>query len=246
VAIVPLRVRWTDPAGLASADAAGVVRCDDGCEYVIKDDSKHANTRHSEWFCSRLAEAVGIAVPAFQLIERPDGSIVFGSRWEGGVPNETWHQMIKNGALKFDDVKQVLANVFAFDNFVHNVDRHAGNYIIRAQRNGYALFAPDYSRAWYWGGFPLAALPLPACSTVTAARWVATDFGPYIDVASTKEILDKIESINAINASDFIKSHPPDWLTQPEKDAIIAWWSSVARKQRIDGIRQGIKDGTYL
>jgi hypothetical protein len=246
VALVPLRVRWTDPVGLASADAAGVVRCDDGCEYVIKDDSKHAKTRHSEWFCSRLADAVGIAVPPFQIIELPDGSIVFGSRWEGGVPSETWHQMIKNGALKFDDVKAVLANVFVFDNFIHNVDRHAGNYIIRPQRNGYALFAPDYSRAWYYGGFPLAALPLPACNTVNASRWIVANFAPYVDVASTKDTLDKIESISASNASDFIKSHPQDWLTQSEADAIVAWWSSPERQNRIDGIRKGIKDGTYL
>lgn len=244
--LVPLRIRWTDPAGLASADAVGVVRCDDGCEYVIKDDSKHANRRHSEWFCSRLAEAIGIAVPLFHVVEHADGSAFFGSRWEGGIPAEPWHQMIKNGALKFDDVKAVLANIFALDNFVHNIDRHVNNYIIRSQRNGYALLAPDYSRAWYYGGFPLASLPLPACNTVTASRWITANFGPYITVASTQEALDKIESIDTNDASDFITSHPQSWLTKPEADAVTAWWSSPARKQRIDGIRQGIKDGTYL
>jgi hypothetical protein len=246
VSLHPLRILWTDPNGLASADAAGVVRCDDGCDYVIKDDAKHAKTMHSEWFCSRLADAIGIAVPPYHLIERPGGSLVFGSRWEGGVANEQWHQMIQNGTLKFEDVKEVLANVFAFDNFIHNVDRHARNYLVRSQRNGFALLAPDYSRAWYNGGFPLAALPLPACNTINAERWITTTFGKYVDVASTRGMLDKIESICANDASDFIKSHPQSWLTQAEADAIVAWWSSAARTQRIDGIRQGIKDGKYL
>jgi hypothetical protein len=242
----PLRILWTDPVGLASADAAGVVRCDDGCDYVIKDDAKHAKTMHSEWFCSRLAEAVGIAIPPYQLVERADGSLVFGSRWEGGIPKEQWFQMIQNGILKFDDVKAVLANVFALDNFVHNVDRHCGNYLIRQQRNGYALFASDFSRAWYFGGFPPGVLPLPLCNTTTAQRWITATFGKYVDVATTQKTLDKIESISANDASDFIKSHPQSWLAQPETDAIVAWWSSSARKQRIDGIRQGIKDGKYL
>jgi hypothetical protein len=80
VSLHPLRILWSDPNRLASADAAGVVRCDDGCDYVIKDDTKHEKTMHSEWFCSRLADAIGIAVPPYQLIERPDGSLVFGSR----------------------------------------------------------------------------------------------------------------------------------------------------------------------
>jgi len=67
--LIPLRIRWADPVGLGSADAAGVVRCDDGCEYAVKDDSKHPRTMHSEWFCSRLAEIIGIAVPPFRVIE---------------------------------------------------------------------------------------------------------------------------------------------------------------------------------
>ncbi len=242
MSLTPLRIRWTDP----TADAVGVVRCDDGCEYAVKDDAKLPRTRHDEWFCSSLALAVGIAVPPFQIIERPDGSLVFGSRWEGGIPNERWHRMIKNGTLKFDDVKPVLANIFAFDNFIHNTDRHCGNYIIRQQRNGYALLAPDYARAWCYRGFPPAALPFATCGTVKAVRWLTATFGSYIDVASTQETLDKIELISVLEAAAMIDSHPRSWLTQPEADAILAWWSSPARKQRIDGIRQGIRDGTYL
>ena len=241
VTLIPLRVVWTDPVGLASADASGVVRCDDGCEYAVKDDSKHSKTMHSEWFCSRLAEAVGIAVPPFKICERMDGTLVFGSRWEGGVPNEQWYEMVQNGTLKFDDVKALLANVFAFDNFVHNVDRHGKNYIVRPQKNGYALFAHDYSRAWL-----RHALPLTGQNTVTAARWITANFGQYLNVASTEDTLDKIESIRDSDVSSIINGHPPSWITKLEADAIVTWWSSPARKQRLDGIRQGIKDGSYL
>ena len=244
--LIPIRIRWTDPVGLASADAVGVVHCDDGCDYAIKDDSRRPKTMHSEWFCSQLAETIGIAVPPFKVIQRSDGTLVFGSRWEGGVPNEQWYEMIANGTLRFEDVKDVLANVFAFDNFIHNGDRHCRNYIVRPQRNGHALLAPDYSRAWFSNGFPLPALPLVGQNTVNASRWITAKFGAYISTASTQDALDKLESVSDKHVSSIIKSHPQSWIAAPEADSIVAWWSSPARKQRLDGIRQGIKDGTYL
>ena len=102
--LIPLRVVWTDPVGLASADASGVVRCDDGCEYAVKDDSKHSKTMHSEWFCSRLAEAVGIAVPPFKICERMDGTLVFGSRWEGALPPARKAFLGQSFQLSFDRI----------------------------------------------------------------------------------------------------------------------------------------------
>jgi len=245
--LFPLRIRWTDPAGLGTADAVGVCRCDDGCEYALKDSSKHARTPHNEWFCSHLASTIGIAGPPCAIVERADGVLVFGSRWEGGVSKEPWHAMISNGTIVFDDVKGTLAKVFAYDNFVYNDDRHVGNFVMRSQKNGYALLTLDYSRSWLYHGFPPAALPFaPGKNTISASRWITATLGQYITEDSTRETLDRIEAVTEKDVLGIINQHPQSWLTEAERDQIASWWMSSARKERLYNLRKGIKDGTYL
>jgi hypothetical protein len=81
----PRKVIRVDPPGLASADCPAICGCDDSCDYAIKDTHTHPLVPHSEWFCTRLADLVGIAGPECQILEMPDGTLVFGSRWEGGT-----------------------------------------------------------------------------------------------------------------------------------------------------------------
>jgi hypothetical protein len=84
---IPVEVRYCIPLNV-SADCGQVCRCDDGCDYVIKDGktggSKPA-TPHSEWFCTQLAETIGIASPGCKIVKMADGTLAFGSRWEGGI-----------------------------------------------------------------------------------------------------------------------------------------------------------------
>jgi hypothetical protein len=85
---LPIKARWCVPANLGSADCGQTCRCDDGCDYVIKDGKSGGSvplTPHSEWFCTQLADLIGIASPQCKIIEMGDGSFTFGSRWEGGV-----------------------------------------------------------------------------------------------------------------------------------------------------------------
>ena len=155
--------------------------------------------------------------------------------------------MIIKGALSFDDVKPTLAKIFAFDNFVYNEDRHCKNFVVRSQRTGHALLALDYSRAWLYHGFPSHGLPFaPNQITMVASRWITATFGQYLTEASTKETLDRLEAVTDSHVSTIIENHPQTWITAAEKAAIVSWWASTARKNRIDNIRQGIKDGKYL
>jgi hypothetical protein len=92
--LAALRIEWRDPIGLGSQDSAGGCRCDDGVEYALKDGRHHPQTPHNEWFCTRLAESVGIACPPCAVVEDEDederGEFLFGSRWEGGVAPDKW------------------------------------------------------------------------------------------------------------------------------------------------------------
>jgi hypothetical protein len=133
-------------------------------------------TPHSEWFCTKLAQAVGIASAPCAVVKMLDGTTAFGSRWEGGVLNPSvaghWWEKVKSGEIPIDDIRGTLSRIYAFDNFVFNPDRHCGNFIVREQRNGFAVLANDYSRAWLCNGFPLPALPMTRHNTMEAQRWL--------------------------------------------------------------------------
>ena len=93
--LFPIEIKWCLPANLGTADCGQICRGVDGCDYAIKDGKTGGSapvTPHCEWFCTVLGERVGIAAPSCKVIRLPDGTLVFGSRWEGGVvkPNSTF------------------------------------------------------------------------------------------------------------------------------------------------------------
>jgi hypothetical protein len=245
--LVPPRIKWCDPAGLATADASGICRCDDGCDYVVKDGSKNPHIPHDEWFCTQLAELVGIPSPPCTVIERSDGGLVFGSRWEGGVAREPWWEMVRRGDIALGEVSASLSRIYAFDHFVHNEDRHLNNFLFREQRHGWAVLAFDYSRAWLCNGMPLPRLPFAVDKKTILARRVLCDaFGEYIDKTETDRTLQRLADVQEMHVLQAINSHPNAWLANAQKDEILNWWNSRARTDRIDQIRQGIHNGSFL
>jgi hypothetical protein len=145
---MPLEIRFCNPANLGSVDCGQVCRADDGCDYVVKDGETGGSvqaTPHSEWFCTQLATAIGIASAPCAILNMLDGTTAFGSRWEGGVLNPSiaghWWEKVKSGEIPLDDIRGTLSRIYAFDNFVFNPDRHCGNFIVREQRDGFAVLA---------------------------------------------------------------------------------------------------------
>lgn len=245
--LFPLRITWRDPRKLDGLDSPGSCRCDDSCDYAIKDESSHPRTPHNEWFCSELAHVVGIAGPSWAVIEEPSGNCVFGSRWEGGVAKDYWWEMAARGEILLDDIKPALSRILAFDHFVHNEDRHLKNYLARDQRTGWALLAMDYSRSSLFHDFPLPNLPFaPNDKTRLACRVLHNLFGPYIQLSDVNECLDRIAAITDMEIENIINRHPQNWLTAVEKQDILTWWSSTSRLDRLRGIRLGIGNGSYL
>lgn len=164
-----LRSIREEPAELGSADAGRICKCEDGSEYVIKDGvSKNSTPEvpHCEWFCSELGEAIQIAIPRHKIIRLLDGSHVFGSHIVGGLINPDkdhagyWFDLVRDGIIDFENATCVLSRIYAFDHFIHNVDRHKGNFLVHKQISGYSIYAMDYSRAWIRWGFPTPEIPM--------------------------------------------------------------------------------------
>jgi hypothetical protein len=255
---IPIKAKWCRPIDVSS-DCEMVCRCEDGCDYVIKEAKPGASTLpHSEWFCTALAEAIGIASPPCKIVEMPDSTFAFGSRWEGGVlvpqagatPGGNWWEKVKSGEIDLDSIKSTLSRIYAFDHFVHNKDRHRDNYIVRNQREaGFAVLANDYSRAWLICGFPLPALPMNENrdNTLIDKRYFARYWDTeYIDKDEACIALARIRNTTSKNIARIIDDHPDDWLTRAQREDILKWWDSQLRLDRIDIITRGIRDGSYL
>lgn len=247
---LPLRAIQVDPPKLGTADCAFIARCDDNLDYAIKDTHTNVLVPHSEWFCTQLAELLGIACPPPRVVQMPDGSLVFGSRWEGGViapkPAPQWWELVQQDQIKLDAIEPILTRLYAFDHFVHNIDRHAGNFLVRQQKSGHAILAFDFSRAWITHGFPLPPPPI-AGNTVTAQRQFSALWKKkYIDPKEAKKFLDGLKTVPVANVQKIIEQHPGAWIAEKTKGDLIKWWSSSDFVKRIESIVKGIDNGTYL
>lgn len=246
--LFPVEVEWVGPANLGTADCKKVCKGKDGCEYAVKDASEHPLIPHSEWFCTRLGEMVGIAAPPGVILRMPDGTFAFGSRWEGGVikPGTKWNDFV-SGNANIAEIAPILSRILAFDLFVNNRDRHARNFLFRQQPSGFALLAFDYSRSWITNGIPVPDLPMSEKeNTITFYRQISNLAGPILIKNECYEILESIARISAKDVENIVRQHPPEWLSEAEFDALHFWWLSTGRVARLEGIKKGIDDGSYL
>lgn len=253
---LPRKVISVDPPHLRSADCPAICRCDDGCDYAIKDGHTHPLVPHTEWFCTRLADLLGIPGPDCQVLEMPDGNLVFGSRWEGGViaggaPTPTWVAMVQSGAIPLPGLRIPLTRIYVYDLFMHNPDRHSGNFLVREQLRGHALLAFDYSRAWAVNAVPLPLQPFdqhhPNERTIKCQRQLQRLWGSnYIDVGEAIAFLERLKRVSKQQIAQIFDQHPRKWLPTKARQDIMRWWKSKEMIARIDGISAGIKDGTYL
>jgi len=245
--LLPVRIIDLQPSHLGTADCHSIGIAEDGIAYAIKRVRDGQHIPASEWICSSLAQACGIAVPPFELVELPGNEQAFGSRWEGGILNPQQTLSIWQGNPPMADLPKRLAAVFAFDLFVHNVDRHRNNFLFRSgpqPTSPPVLLAPDYSRALLCHGWPLPDPPPPVGSNTIKTRTVsASIFGG--DKRSALIVLDQLKSLND-NVIQNICNSLPSSLLQPDlRDGVHQWWTNQ-RTQRLDQIRGGFDNGQYI
>jgi hypothetical protein len=246
IQVVALEV---DPVGLGSEDGAYVCYCDDGAEYVLKDQSIIPLLPHIEWFCYRLCEYVGVAHPAYRTVLDFNNNVVFGSRWEASAPfSKSCRELIKDGTIPRPEASKCLSRIFAMDCFLYNEDRNGRNYILRQQHSTWLLMPIDYSRSWMVHGWPVPLPPFMIIQKTLQARRTLNKMLGYDIFSSTNAIgvLKRLHDVTANHIEAIISSHPDEWLDKRQKDVIVQWWASPARTARIENVIQGITDGSYL
>jgi hypothetical protein len=247
VAVFPVRIKWRDPIGLGGANNCGSCRGDDGHDYVLKDSRVHPLTPHNEWFCTKLAEEIGVACPPCAIIHEDDGNEIFGSRWEGGVTNEDCCDLIGKGGIPADSAFASLSRILAFDHFIYNKDRSTANYIVRNSKSRHVIMAIDFDDAWLRNGFPLPDAPFHRdANTRYYVGYLKQRIGEYVMMHEVNSILDRLSQVSVGTVGGIIASQPDNWLSTDLRKEVLSWWASQAMFDRIEAIRRGIGDGTFL
>lgn len=109
------------------------------------------------------------------------------------------------------------------------------------------MLAYDYGHAWTYHGFPLPALPMhEEEQTVFVQRYLSTHLGQYVNEAAVAPVLDAIARVTVDNIERILDEQPAHWLPNATRDAILYWWNSDDRLARVNAIRTGLVDGTFL
>jgi hypothetical protein len=237
------------PKTLPSADSLGEAEADDGHRYYIKGDINGVPIRASEWISTHLAEEVQLAAPAPAVIERLDGSTVFGSRRIASVADAavTTHYLqtpsASNQNPPVPGLSRVLSSIYALDMFIHNEDRHLGNYLSVDDNGVRRMYAFDFSRALFWR-WPWTGFVPNSQNTRTCGALLRANHG--FDTVAAQSTLDRIGQLAPSVVESFINRMPPDWLQPSVRVQFLSWWSSTARTTRLDDLRKGFSDGTLL
>jgi hypothetical protein len=216
--------RTKPPPSTADADFIGIDELSTH-RWLCKGQGRNTMVPASEWICSHLALACGLPVPPFAVVELQSqpGVPYFGSQWQGGALEFlNAHGRISNS--------QIFEQTHAVDLFVHNTDRHCGNYLYLELAGEIVARVIDFSRAWTVMGWPLPPLPMPACNTTTELPALLSQNPKPYQPPTT--ILDRIVTM----ADDWMESTMTDmptvWLDTAHRVELDQWWRSDARKTR--------------
>jgi hypothetical protein len=245
----PLRAVNEYPPRQLTADAAGEVEAIDGLRYHVKGDQKGQAVCASEWLCTKIAEEVGIAGPNPAVIQMLDGRLVFGSRRISGTADQIITTAFlttrsqPNLQTPVAGLCRILSNIYTFDMFIYNVDRHFGNYLSTEDSGARRLYAMDYSRALFWG-WPFSDFPGRHENTRICGTRLRQLHG--FDETSAFGLLDQLNSLAPAIVEGFINRMPPAWMPESLRFAFMGWWLNGGRVDRLTSLRMGIGNGQLL
>lgn len=244
---------------MGTAHLRNTVIATDGLEYAIKgvkdgEDSILTGTPQprqipaSEWLCTKLAESSGIATPTCRVIkDTVSGEYFFGSRYDLAATGTPDDHMDFVSALTSNSsiLRKQIWSIYAFDQFVFNVDRHLNNYLYTKNRNGdVTVQAFDFSLAAMVMGWPNktddALLP---SQTNTARNWQVIRQLTSNDNACKESALLVLDNLTKLQ-TDFIDRSfgemPGSWINPLQKEALISWWSSDNKVHRINNVKREV------
>lgn len=230
--LFPLHVVSFIPSPWKTADLKELARTGDGHDFAAKWEHEGAGLPASEWLGHRLAHACQIATP-FTATLHHGGRHGFGSRIEGAV--SSYRDLPPNERVEaVRQCSQAMCGLLALDLFVGNDDRHLDNWLMRKNLSGqWAPLCIDFSRALFRRGFPNDAWPLPKCNTLTTIDLLRA--ARLWDAAYALFAVEQLQRVTPAVLQHWLQDCPLEWLPQPARNSLAAWWASPAYHSRLQG-----------
>jgi hypothetical protein len=83
-------------------------------------------------------------------------------------------------------------------------------------------------------------------NTIRAQKNLKTLFGHTAEESEVDDITERLEKVTVDEIEGIISRHPNEWLKEEQKKDILDWWVTDDRTNRLESIRKGVKDGTFL
>lgn len=254
-----LEVDYYRPALLGTAHLRRTAIASDSQEYAIKGITDGEASKinpgifptqipASELLCTKLAEKCGLPTPPCRVLkDKSTGEFFFGSRYDLAASATPVQQIEFIDCLQGNSQllrKQIWA-IYAFDQFVFNIDRHLNNYLYSKNREGLmTVQAFDFSLSAMVMGWPNktsnSLLPT-TCRTVTNWAVLKSLTAHDKDCSdSALAILDRLTQIHDGIISSIFSEMPIEWINPLQRDALLAWWAGNDRHSRIAAIRMEV------
>lgn len=274
--MLPVQIYTLIPKPDETADCATYGVGSDSNKYAVKqidDNPNYPFAPFDELFCYELARYCSIAVPQYRIIEMPDSSLAFGSMWEGGVINNGLNTALLNclngdeSKIERDLLVRQLSAIYAFDLFVHNEDRHAGNYLVKDIGDRHVLLAMDFGRSWNSLNCPIDRTLAVVSPPILPLRYLSPPHpisGQDSNTFKIAKLLWNINQLGGLNGAGFfdvlnrllslpdtaimriLDMTPSEWCSDERKESILRWWRSSGRQQRINKIKLGFQHGNLV
>ncbi|GKW24368.1 hypothetical protein [Pectobacterium punjabense] len=241
---------------MGTAHLRHTVIASDGLEYAIKgvtdgDASALTWAPHpkqipaSEWLCTKLAEVSGIPSPICRVIQdKSTGEYFFGSRYDLAASSTPVDEINFIMELTSDSpiLRKQLWGIYAFDQFVFNIDRHLNNYLYTKSREGnLTVQAFDFSLSAMVMGWPNktdnALIPIGYNTTNNWQTIKGLTNADGTCKESALSVLDKIAVLSPEFINKIFCEMPGGWINLLQKEALIAWWGSSGKDRRLEAIR---------
>lgn len=277
--LFPVEVDKEIPKLSSSADCASFCIGIDSNTYAVKkltDNPDYPFTPFDEFFCYELAKRCQIAVPSYNILQMADGTLGFGSIWEGGLLEQGFIVVLKDflsgshSIIEKDSLLRTLSAIFILDMFVSNEDRHTGNYLIKHNGdivNTHSLLAMDYGRSFTSVRFPIDLAGNIANSDRYPINYLSPPHPNTGDISNTYKVasylwapkvlgplsgkavfrvLKILEDLTSSNIEYILRNAPDTWCTPQRKQKICEWWESDLRLQRVNELKLRYVHGTLV
>lgn len=218
---------------------------DDGLVYILKRVQDGALVPVSEYVCTRMAAAIGLAVPTCEIAELPgeEHELCFASREEYGAMTQRDAAALLLNAQQLRPFADKLMQWYAFDLFAANVDRHVGNFLIRHSMVGAVMLGMDFSHALLTQGWPRTLPPMGPCNT-TAVQRTLSRVVPY-PAEDAARVMNRLAEAPADWLDECLRTVPAGWINDKLRADVCRWWRH-GRQRRLRLLRSHLTNGRYL